>query len=116
MKKQKTIVPFKFNGLTHQQMVDELNDDYPISLKYNEDLINRIQSKYPLLSVSQVGLIVKAVFSSIRDLLVLGKILNFNKLFFDTKLLFFTHRRGGLIFPSLKVCVSTPPKLRKNEK
>jgi len=116
MKKPKTIVPFSFKEQTNQQMVDELNDIYPISLKHNEDLVNRVYARYPLLNKSEVGLIIKAVFASFRDLLVLGKILNFHSLFFDTKLHFFDHRRDGHILPSLKVRISTPPKLRKHEK
>jgi len=115
MKKPKTVVPFSFKEKTNQQMVDHLNDKYPISLKHNEDLVNRIYAKYPLLDKSEVGIIVKAVFTSFRDLLVLGKVLNFNNLFFDTKLHFFEHRREGRILPSLKVRISTPPKLRKDE-
>ena len=113
MKKQKVVVPFSFKNMTHQQMVDELNDQYPISLKHNEDLVNRVYARYPSLDKSEVGIIIKAVFSSFRDFLVLGKVLNFNNLFFDTKLLFFKHHRAGHIWPSLKVSMSTPPKLRK---
>lgn len=116
MKKQKTIVPFHFKDMTHQQMADHLNENYPISLKHNEDLVNRIHARYPVLDKSEVGIIVKAVFGSFRDLLVLGKILNFNSLFFDTKLHFFDHRRDGRILPSLKVRISTPPKLRNHDK
>lgn len=115
MKKPKTVAPFSFKEQTNQQMVDELNADYPISLKHNEDLVNRVHARYPLLDKSEVGIIIKAVFASFRDLLVLGKILNFNNLFFDTKLHFFDHRRDGRILPSLKVRISTPPKLRKHE-
>ena len=97
-------------------MVDYLNDKYPISLKHNEDLVNRVHARYPLLHKSEVGAVIKAIFGSLRDLLVLGKILNFNGLFFDAKLHFFDYRRDGHILPSLKVRISTPPKLRKNEK
>jgi hypothetical protein len=116
MKKQKTVVPFYFKDMTNQQMVDHLNDNYPISLRHNEDLVNRVYARYPILDKSEVGIIVKAVFASFRDLLILGKILNFNSLFFDTKLHFFDHRRDGRILPSLKVRMSTPPKLRKHGK
>lgn len=115
MKKQKTVVPFSFKYMTHQQMVDYLNENYPISLKHNEDLVERVHARYPLLDKSEVGIIVKAVFASFRDLLILGKVLNFNSLFFDTKLYFFEHRRAGRILPSLKVRMSTPPKLRKHD-
>jgi hypothetical protein len=102
--------------MTNQQIVDHLNEKYPISLRHNEDLINRVHARYPLIEKSDVGIIVKAIFSSFRDLLVLGKILNFNNLFFDTKLHFFDYRHNGHILPSLRVRVSTPPKLRKNAK
>lgn len=102
--------------MTNQEMVDHLNDQHPVSLKYNEDLVNRIYQRYPLLNKSEVGIIVKAIFTSFRDLLVLGKVLNFNNLFFNVKLHFFTHRRFGHIFPSLKVRLSTPAKLRNNDK
>jgi hypothetical protein len=115
MKKQKTVIPFTFKDQTKQQMVDDLNSSYPISLRHNEDLVNRVFARYPLLDKSEVGIIIKAVFSSFRDLLVLGKVLNFNNLFFDAKLHFFEYCRGGHILPSLKVRISTPPKLRKNE-
>lgn len=113
MKKQKVVVPFYFKNMTHQQMVDELNDQYPISLKHNEDLVNRVYARYPSLDKSEVGIIIKAVFSSFRDFLVLGKVLNFNNLFFDTKLLIFSHKRDSVIYPAMKVHISTPPALRK---
>jgi hypothetical protein len=113
MKKQKIVVPFSFKDKTKQEMVDELNRDYPISIKHNEDLVNRVHSRYPLLDKSEVAIIVKAVFTSFRDMLVLGKVMNFHNLFFDTKLLTFTHCRGGVMFPAVKVQMTTPPKLKE---
>lgn len=112
MKKPKTVRPFYFKDLDHHQVVDLINYEKPINLKYNEDLIKRIHARYPLISRVHVAVIVKAIFQSFRDLLVLGKVLNFNNLFFDTKLHFFDYRKAGHILPSLKVKVSTPPPLR----
>lgn len=112
MKKPKTIRAFYFKDLTHQDMVDLVNIENPINLKYNEDLVNRISARYPLISRVQTAIIVRGIFQSIRDLLVLGKVLNFNKLFFDTKLHFFDYHKGDAILPSLKVKISTPPPLR----
>jgi hypothetical protein len=113
MKKPKTVKPFYFNDLSHQEVINLLNIDYPVNIKYNEDLVNRVYAKYPLIDKTQVSIIVKAVFQSFRELLVLGKVLNFNNLFFDCKLHFFSYRRGDHILPCLKVKVSTPPPLRK---
>lgn len=113
MKKPKTVRPFYFVNMSKQDIVDMLNNECPINIKYNEDLVDRIYARYPLVSKTEISIIVKAVFQSFRDLLVLGKVLNFNTLFFDTKLYFFARYKRGHILPSLKVKMSTPPKLRK---
>lgn len=113
MKKPKQVTPFYFKDISHQQVVDEINITHPINIKYNEDLVDRVYARYPLIDKTQTGIIIKAIFQSFRDLLILGKVLNFNSLFFDTKLLFFSHKRGVVIFPALKVEISTPPPLRK---
>lgn len=112
MPKLKKIKEYYFNDLSRQEMVDQLNTNLPVSIKYNEDLVNRVYARYLLLNKSEVSIIIKAVFQGMRDLLILGKILNFNTLFFDMKLYFFGHRRNGHILPSLKVKISTPPSLR----
>lgn len=113
MPKLKSVKPFYFKDLNHQQVVDQLNDEYPINIKYNEELVNRIYEKYPLIDKTRISIIVKAIFQSFRDLLVLGKVLNFNNLFFDAKLHFFDYRKSGHILPSLKVKISTPPPMRQ---
>lgn len=113
MKKPKVVKPFGFKDMSHQEMADLLNQEYPINLKYNEQLVDRICVRYPFITKTQVSIIVKAVFQSFRDLLVLGRVLNFNNLFFDAKLHFFDYRKAGHILPSLKVKISTPPPLRK---
>lgn len=116
MKKPKQVKPFYFKDVSHQEMVEMLNDDHPVNLKYNEDLVNRVHARYPLIEKSQVSIIVKAIFQSMRDLLVLEKVLNFNNLFFDAKLHFFDYRKDGAILPSLKVKISTPPPLRNHDR
>jgi|SRR5579885_1331239 len=116
MPKLKTIKEYYFKEVDRQEMVDQLNRELPVNVKFNEDLVDRIHARYPLLDKTEISVIVKSVFQSIRDLLVLGKVLNFNTLFFDTKLHFFDHRRDGHILPSLKVKISTPPPLRNHVK
>ena len=116
MPKLKTVKEYYFQEVDRQEMVDQLNRDLPVNIKYNENLVDRVHARYPLLDKTEISVIVKSVFQSIRDLLVLGKVLNFNTLFFDTKLHFFDHRRDGHILPSLKVKISTPPPLRNHVK
>lgn len=113
MKRTKPVEPFYFKSLSKQDVIDMLNKDYPIKLKYNEDLIDRIHNRYPFINKTEVSIIVLAVFQSFRDLLILGKILSFNNFLFDMKLYFFDYCYKGHIVPSLKVRVSTPPKMRK---
>lgn len=114
MKKLKTIRSFFFTNSNNEDTYKTINKDLPISLKHNEDLIKRIHAKYPLLTKTEISIIVKLAFESIRELMILGKILNFNNLFFDTKFHFFAHRRNERILPALKVKISTPPPMRKN--
>jgi len=116
MQKLKTVKPFYFKETNHQEVVNQLNNDHPVNLKYNEDLVNRVHARYPLIDKTQVSIIAKAIFQSFRDLLILGKVLNFNNLFFDTKLHFFDYHKGGHILPSLKIKISTPPPLRQYDK
>lgn len=113
MKNVKTTEAFWFKGMTHQQVADQLDEDYPIDLRHNIELVNRVYSKCPFLEKNQISLIIKTIFKLIRSLFILGKILNFHNLFFDTKLKVFPYHRGDAIFPSVKVCISTPPKLKK---
>ena len=115
MKKPKIVKPFSFRENSHQQMVNLINHDLPIDIRYNEELVDRVHARYPLMDKTQTSIIIKAIFRSLRDLLILGKVLNFNNLFFDTKLLAFRYRKGSAIFPSLKVKITTPPPLRKND-
>jgi len=112
MKKQKIVRPYYFKDMTNEDVLNILNTENIVNIKYNEDLVNRVYSRYPLISKTEVSIIVKAVFQSFRDLLVLGKVLNFNKLFFDAKLHFFDYRKNGRILPSLKVKISTPPTIK----
>lgn len=113
MKKPKTIKPFFFKDKTHQEVVNQLNKELPINIKYNEDLVDRVHAKYPFLSKAEISVITKAVFQSFRDLLVLGNILNFHKLFFNAKLYFYDYTHKGVRIPRVKLKLTTPPKLRK---
>jgi hypothetical protein len=113
MKSSQPVKPFYFKEITNQELVELLNREYPIKIQNNEDLIDRIHARYPLINKTEISIIVRAVFQSFRDLLVLGKVLSFNNLFFDAKLHFFDYCYHGRILPSLKVRISTPPKLRK---
>lgn len=115
MKKPKFARPFFFKDKSHLELLEEVNTDYPINLKHNSDLIDRIYARNPYLTKVEIAQIIMAVFQSIRDFMILGKVINFNTLFFNTKLHFFTRTEVAHILPALKVHISTPPPLRKVE-
>jgi hypothetical protein len=114
MKKPKKVKSFFFKDMTHEEMSDLLNEELPIVIRYNEGLINRVHEKYPLISKYEISLIVRAVFESFRDFMVLGKVLNFNKLFFNTKLFFYLSKFDHKT-PNLTVQITTPPRLRAKD-
>lgn len=113
MNKYREIQSFTYKDRTYSEMVDYLNHKLPINLSLNEDLINKIHVKYPILSKTEISIVVKGIFQSIRDLLVANKILNFNTLFFNAKLLCFPQQKTGYMIPRLKVKIETPPTMRK---
>lgn len=112
MKKQKTIKEFFFKELERNDVANLVNKDLPINIKSLEPLINRIYERYPIIDKTQISIIVKTTFETLRELLVLGHILNLNKLAFDMKLHFFPHRLEK-IYAALKIKLTTPPKIRK---
>lgn len=107
MKKSKTIKEFYFRDA---DIIEQLNVELPINVKYLENLINRIYKRYPLIDKLEISVIVKAVFEALRELLVSGCIMNFNKFLFDMKLLFFKKEH----WPSVKVKLTPAPTIRKN--
>ena len=61
MKKPKVVKPFSFNGLSNQQVVDILNNDNPINIKYNENLVDRVHARYPLIDKVKISIIIKLI-------------------------------------------------------
>jgi hypothetical protein len=91
---------------------NELNNRYPISIKYNEDLVNRVCARYPLIDRYKVSLIIKTVFKSMRELLLLGYSLRFKGIFNIFRIYYHTRKEKGIISPSLRVKITTPPELK----
>lgn len=110
MRKSKTVKEFSFLNLSKQDMVNFLNTEAPINIKTLEPLINRIYEKYPVIDKSKIAIIVKTVFEVMREFLVLGYVMNFNKLVFDWKLFFFQFNKINL---GLKAKLKTPQKLKQ---
>jgi hypothetical protein len=105
---------YYFKDITHQQAADILNKDYPINLKLNEDLVNRVHLRYSLISKKEVAIIIRGVFESMRELLLLGKVLNFNDFLMDLhfKVIKVKSIWDGSFVPKLTVALTTPSVLK----
>lgn len=79
---------FNFKNLTKEQMVEIVDKKFPISLRYNEELIEKVHSRYPLITKAEVAVIVKFVFETMREFMILCKVINFNKVFINLKMYF----------------------------
>lgn len=104
---------FKYKNKTMDCKVKEINSTLPIRLKYNQDLIDRIYAKYPYIEKHEISNIVLTTFYTIREMLIIGNIINIYNLFFNMKLYFFHASKSGDIISRLKGEITTPPKLRK---
>jgi len=106
---------FYFRNMSAKNMVELLDKECPIDLRYNEDLVDRVHVQYPLASKTEVATVIKEIFNSMRDLLFFGKIFNFHKMFFDTKLYFRAHSKAIKKHRfALRVSMKTPPPLRRH--
>jgi hypothetical protein len=106
MKKKQTIKAFYFKD---EDILNGLDRELPIDIKRLHPLIERIYKRYPLIDKTEVVIIVKTAFQAIRELLVSGAILNFQKFMFDVKLHFFGSPRR----PAVKIKLKTPPPIKE---
>lgn len=106
--RQKPRDNFHFIDISREQFCHLLNDKYPVKLRYNEDLINRIHTRYPLVDKAQIAIVVRGTFESFRDFLFMGKIINLYTLFFDFKA--FVYKKSEKF--SLKSSIKTPSEIK----
>lgn len=109
MKKVKVAPDFHFRDLSKEEMIDYLNSDFPLNLKDLAPIVDRIHEKYPYIDKPHISLIVKTTFESIREFLVLGYVINFNKFLFDMKLHFYRIKEKI----GVRVRAKTPPKFKE---
>jgi nucleoid DNA-binding protein len=108
MNKKKIVKDIVYKDLTIDQFKDLVNKSQQIKLSGKNNLINEIHDRYPLISLQETSLIVKAFFDVVRECLISGEIINFNKTFSNMQLLIYKHRRNNRDYISIKVKISTP--------
>ena len=104
---------FRYKDKSHREVYEIIEKELPISMKNNEDLIDRVHERYPILSKTEISIIVKAVFSALREMLILGKIVNIRTILAYMRLAFnktiFKIKKSQV---SAKVKLHTPDELR----
>ena len=108
MSKKKLVKEIKYKDLTLEQFTQLVNNSLQIKLSDKADLINQIHDHYPIVSLKDTSLIVKAFFDVIRESLIAGEVINFNKTFSNMKLSVYKYRRDNKDYVSVKVKISTP--------
>lgn len=101
MHKEK-LTKFVFKNKSHEEIVDIINQELPLNLKNQQNLIDRIYLRYPYIKKYEISIIVMTIFSIIRDNLILGNTLNFYNLFFNTKIMFFNSSKGKSLKMKIK--------------
>lgn len=110
---RKETMPFFFQGESHQEMVKKINDKLPIQMIELEEIINRVYNRYPLISKSEVTLIIKTVLEGWREILILGETLSLPNVIFNMKLHFFVHMRKKILHPALKTRLGSSITIKK---
>lgn len=106
------VKPFEYKDMSKTEVIDLINYDLPINLSEIEHILDKIQDRYPFLLKSEISYIVKGIFECLRGLLIMGKELNFNRLFFKTKFRFYSqiHKTRPSVY--LRVSAMASPALR----
>lgn len=94
------------------ELMFDLDQECPISLKDLESLINRVHLRYPAIEKYKISLIIKAFFETLRDLMVEGKSVSINGLFGNMKLIYFIRNRQDKKVYHSKIKLSTPKSLK----
>lgn len=76
MRRNKEKYDVYFKDQLFEEIISILNSEYPIKLNNGEDLIERIHNKYPLITKTEIAVIINATFESIREFLIRGDIIN----------------------------------------
>lgn len=98
---------------SEEEYIEYINKVLPIKISNLESIIDKIHIRYPLVDKVSIALTVKATLETIRELLIKGKVLNFNNVFYGLRFLFFFNKKYDAILPRVKVKISVSPKLRK---
>lgn len=108
---------FFFNDLSKEEFVEIINQRFPIKFDDDTELVNRIRERYPLLTKKKIRVILISIFETMREFLLLGKVLNFNRFMYDMKVLVSPSflKKFNKLIAVIKVKLKTPTKIKNKE-
>lgn len=108
MRKRKLVKQINYKNMSVKQFTELVNNSLHIKLSSHAKLIDNIHDRYPIVSKQEVSLIVKTFFDILRECLIAGEIISFNKTFSNMKLMIYKYQRNKKDYVSVKVKISTP--------
>jgi hypothetical protein len=103
---RKEEVPYYFKKMDRFQMVELIDDEYPISLIHFEKIITRVAERYPMLPKTKIVEIIQTTFDTMRSMLVIGHHLSIDGIA-NTMKLYFTRKWKSV---AARVSISSPLK------
>ncbi len=91
---------------------DDLNREYPISIKDLNPIIDRIALKYPNVQRADISLMIKIFWEEIRNQLLNGKTIHINQCLQQTHLYPYYKIKKNKIIVNMRIRTITPTKLR----
>lgn len=81
---------------------------YPIKLDNNLDVIDRVSLRFPYLNRAHIMVIIQTIFTTLRELVLQGNIVNLYPLAPNFRLYVFKHSKKHKDYPAVKVKVGEP--------
>lgn len=103
----------KYNRPYLKQDLYYLNNKLPINLGGLEKIINSVHARYPILSKTEISLIVKALFEELREQLVHGNTINLLNIGSGIRIHTYCKLYSTKLVGNVRVQVNTPPGLKR---
>lgn len=90
----------------------QLDNQFPISLKHIDHILERVYDRYPQISKHEISLIVKTFFETMRSILVSGNSISISNFVSKISLIAFSRTSYNKNYRVVKAKVSTPKKIK----
>lgn len=89
-------------------IIKQLREAHPLSLRYNEDLIDRVYKRYPAIPKYKIAMIVKSFFEVLRGLFMMGDSITIQGLINNLHFTSFAQYKNGRYIRVIRPFSKTP--------